>query len=167
MLDKLSLDGKTVIITGGGTGLGLAMVRALARAGANLAIAGRRQGPIDEAAAEVMALGRDAIAISTDVTDAAQVERLVTTTISHFGQVDVLINNAGAVQENVSKPLWDITDEDWHMVMNVNLTGPFYCSRAVSKPMSEQGHGKIVNVASVSACEPDGTSTCTAVAKAA
>ena len=98
MLDKLSLDGKTVIITGGGTGLGLAMVRALARAGANLAIAGRRQGPIDDAAAEVVALGRDAIAISTDVTDSTQVERLLTTTISHFGQVDVLINNAGAVQ---------------------------------------------------------------------
>ena len=128
MLDKLSLDGKTVIITGGGTGLGLAMVRALARAGANLAIAGRRQDPIDDAAAEVVALGRDAIAISTDVTDSTQVKRLVTTTITHFGQVDVLINNAGAVQENVSKPLWDITDDEWHMVMNVNLTGPVYCS---------------------------------------
>ena len=148
MLDRLSLDGKTVIITGGGTGLGLAMARALARAGANLAIAGRRPGPIDDAASEVVALGRDAIALLTDVTDSAQVDRLVATSIDHFGQVDVLINNAGAVQENVSKPLWDITDEEWHMVMDVNLTGPFYCSRAVSRPMSERGEGKIVNIAS-------------------
>ena len=159
MLDRLGLDGKTVIITGGGTGLGLAMVRALARAGANLAIAGRRPGPdlldhlphpgpIDDAASEVVALGRDAIAMPTDVTDSAQVDRLVATTIDHFGQVDVLINNAGAVQENVSKPLWDITDDEWHMVMDVNLTGPFYCSRAVSRPMSERGKGKIVNIAS-------------------
>ncbi len=148
MLDRLSLDGKTIIITGGGTGLGLAMVRALARAGANLAIAGRRPGPIDDAASEVVALGRDAIAMPTDVTDSSQVDRLVATTIDHFGQVDVLINNAGAVQENVSKPLWDITDDEWHMVMDVNLTGPFYCSRAVSRPMSERGKGKIVNIAS-------------------
>ncbi len=148
MLDRLSLDGKTIIITGGGTGLGLAMVRALARAGADLAIAGRRPGPIDDAASEVVALGRDAIAMPTDVTDSAQVDRLIATTIDHFGQVDVLINNAGAVQENVSKPLWDITDDEWHMVMDVNLTGPFYCSRAVSRPMSERGKGKIVNIAS-------------------
>ncbi|MCH7606672.1 MAG: SDR family NAD(P)-dependent oxidoreductase, partial [Chloroflexi bacterium] len=69
MLERLSLDGKVVVVTGGGTGLGLAMVRALARAGANLCIAGRRQGPIDDAAAEVTNLGRDALALSTDVTD--------------------------------------------------------------------------------------------------
>ena len=77
MLERLSLDGKVVIITGGGTGLGLAMVRALARAGANLVIAGRRQGPIDAAAAEVEAIGREALAISTDVTNSGQVDGLV------------------------------------------------------------------------------------------
>ena len=83
MLNRLGLDGKTVIITGGGTGLGLAMVRALARAGANLAIAGRRPGPIDDAASEVVALGRDAIAMPTDVTDSAQVDRLVSATVDY------------------------------------------------------------------------------------
>ena len=148
MLDRLSLDGKVVVITGGGTGLGLAMVRALARAGANLCIAGRRQGPIDDAAAEVTDLGRDALALSTDVTDSAQVDHLIASTVAHFGQVDVLINNAGAVQENVSKPLWDITDEDWRQVMDVNLTGAFYCARAVSRTMADRGRGKIINVAS-------------------
>jgi len=148
MLEKFSLENKVVVITGGGTGLGLAMVRALARAGASLAIGGRRPGPIEDAVKEVEALGRDALAIPTDVTDSAQVAHLVSATLDHFGQIDVLINNAGAVQENVRKPLWDITDDEWRLVMDVNLTGAFYCARAVSQTMSERGSGKIINVAS-------------------
>ena len=148
MLESLSLDGKVVVITGGGTGLGLAMVRAMARAGANISIGGRRQGPIDDAAAEVKALGRDALAISTDVADSAQVDKFIADTLDHFGQIDVMINNAGAVQGNIRKPIWDITDEDWRVPMDINLTGAFYCSRSVSKPMSERGTGKIINVSS-------------------
>jgi len=148
MLNRLNLDGKVVVITGGGTGLGLAMVRTLARAGANICIAGRRQGPIDDAARDVEELGGDALAISTDVTNSGQVDRLIKDTLDHFGQIDVLINNAGAVQENVAKPLWDITNEEWNQVMDVNLTGAFYCARAVSRPMADRGSGKIINVAS-------------------
>ena len=148
MLESLSLDGKSVVITGGGTGLGRAMVRALARAGADLAIGGRRSGPIQEAVDEVKALGRDAVAVPTDVTDSGQVNELISSSIQRFGKIDVLINNAGAVQDNVRKPIWDITDDDWHRIMDVNLTGAVYCSRAVSKPMVDQGHGKIINVAS-------------------
>ncbi|MBM3943428.1 MAG: SDR family oxidoreductase [SAR202 cluster bacterium] len=148
MLDRLSLDGKVVLITGGGTGLGLAMTRALARAGANLVIAARRAGPIEEAAQEVTALGRQALAISTDVTDSVQVEGMVVAALKHFGRIDVLINNAGAVRENVVKPIWEITDQEWRQVMDVNLTGAFYCARSVAKPMSERGKGKIINVAS-------------------
>ena len=148
MLESLSLDDKVVVITGGGSGLGLAMVRALARAGAHLSIAGRRQGPIDDAAAEVKALGRDSLAVSTDVTDSTQVDRLIATTIDHFGHIDVLINNAGAVRENVRKPIWEITDREWHFEMDVNLTGAFFCARSASKPMADRGSGKIINVAS-------------------
>ena len=148
MLETLSLDGKVVLITGGGTGLGLAMVRALARAGANLAIAGRRPGPIENAARDVVELGREAMTVPTDVADSSQVEHMVSTTLDRFGHVDVLINNAGAVQQNVRKPLWDITDDEWHFVMDVNLSGAFFCARAVSKPMADRGKGKIINVAS-------------------
>jgi NAD(P)-dependent dehydrogenase (short-subunit alcohol dehydrogenase family) len=148
MLETFSLEGKVVVITGGGTGLGLAMVRALARAGANLSIAGRRLGPIEGAAREVTGLGREAMVVSTDVTDSGQVDQLIEATLSRFGQIDVLINNAGAVQENVRKPLWEISDDEWRLVMDVNLSGAFYCARAVSKPMSERGKGKIINVAS-------------------
>ena len=148
MLESLSLDGRSVVITGGGTGLGLAMVRALARAGAMLTIAGRRSGPIETAVSEVESLGSEAIPVATDVTDSAQVDALVEAAISRFGKIDVLINNAGAVQDNVRKPIWEITDEDWHRIMDVNLSGAFFCSRAVSRPMADQGHGKIINVAS-------------------
>ena len=148
MLENLGLEGKVVLITGGGTGLGLAMVRALARAGADLIIAGRRPGPIESAAEEVKGLGRDALAVPTDVTDSEQVGRLVSTTLDRFGRIDVMINNAGAVQENVRKPLWDVTDQEWSLVMDVNLTGAFYCARAVSRTMADRGNGKIINVAS-------------------
>ncbi|PKB80101.1 MAG: hypothetical protein BZY88_09875 [SAR202 cluster bacterium Io17-Chloro-G9] len=148
MLETFSLDGKVVLITGGGTGLGLAMVRALAWAGANLALAGRRAAPIESAAQEVTELGREALVVTTDVTDSKQVDQLVATTLDRFGHIDVLINNAGAVQENVRKPLWDITDDEWNLVMNVNLSGAFFCARAVSKPMADRGKGKIINVAS-------------------
>ena len=148
MLERLSLDGKVVVITGGGTGLGLAMVRALARAGANLVIAGRRTGPIEDAAAEVAGLGREALAISTDVSDSEQVDNLIQATLDRFGQIDVLINNAALVSENVRKPIWEITDSEWQGAMDVNLNGAFYCARAAAKPMAERGKGKIINVAS-------------------
>ena len=148
MLERLSLDGKVVVITGGGTGLGLAMVRALARAGASLVIAGRRPGPIDSAAGEVRNLGREALAVPTDVSKSDQVNRLMSTALERFGQIDVLINNAALVSENVRKPIWDITDAEWQAAMDVNLNGAFYCSRAVTRHMADRGRGKIINVAS-------------------
>ena len=148
MLESLSLDGKSVVITGGGTGLGRAMVRAMARAGADLVIAGRRTGPIEEAAAEAESLGVRAVSVATDVTDSAQVANLMKTCLDRFGKIDVLVNNAGAVSDNVRKPIWDLTDEEWDRIMKVNLTGAFYCSREVSQTMVDQGHGKIINVAS-------------------
>ena len=95
MLEKLSLDGKTVVITGGGTGLGREMSVAMAKAGADLVIASRRMGPIEETADAVRAVGRRAIAVSTDVTDSAQVNALFERAIDEFGKVDVLFNNAG------------------------------------------------------------------------
>ena len=142
MLESLSLDGRSVVITGGGTGLGLAMVRALARAGATLTIAGRRSGPIEAAADEVEALGSEAIAVAADVTDSAQVDALMEAAISRFGKIDVLINNAGAVQDNVRKPIWEITDEDWHRIMDVNLTGAFFCPDPSPGPWWTKGTGR-------------------------
>ena len=149
MLESLSLEGRVVIVTGGGTGLGRAMVRTLARAGAHLVVAARRAGPMEEAVQEVKKLGGDALAITTDVTHSIQVDRMVGEALNHFGKIDVLINNAGIVRDSVPTPIWDISDEEWRLGIDTNLTSAFYCARSVSRHMVERGKGKIINVASV------------------
>ena len=148
MLEQLSLEGTTILITGGGTGLGREMVRHLARAGADLAIAARRSGPIEEAAQEARALGRRALAVPTDVTSSHEVNRLVEQTLAEFGKVDVLINNSGIVRSQRPAPIWEISDEDWRLGLDTNLSGAFYCARAVSRHMVDRGGGKIINVSS-------------------
>ena len=149
MLDeRLSLEGKSVVITGGGTGLGREMTLAMARAGADIVIAARRVGPIEEVAEEARALGRKALAFSTDVTDTAQVARLMEDSIEALGKVDVLLNNAGIVRGQGATPIWEITDDDWQIGIDVNMSSAFYCARAIAKHMVERGGGKIINVSS-------------------
>ena len=146
--EKLSLKGKGVVITGGGTGLGREMTLAMARAGADLVVAARRIGPIEEVTEEVRALGRKAVAVSTDVTDTAQVATLMETAISELGKVDVLLNNAGIVRGQGAIPIWEISDDDWQVGIEVNMSSAFYCARAIAKHMVERGGGKIINVSS-------------------
>ncbi len=148
MLEALSLNGKTVVITGGGTGLGKEMTLAMARAGADLVIAARRLAPIEEVAQQVRAIGRKAEAVTTDATNTESVRSLFKHAIKEFGKVDILFNNAGIVREDGPKPIWEITDESWKIGIDVNLSTAFYCSRAISKHMADRGSGKIVNVSS-------------------
>ncbi len=146
MLEKLELEGKVIVITGGGTGLGRAMGRSLARAGADLVIAGRRTGPIEEARDEFLSLGSKSIAVATDVTDSQQVDHLINTAIAELGRIDVLINNAGG--GTAAKPIWEITDQEWKSGIDTNLSSAFYCSRSVMQHMVDRGNGRIINVAS-------------------
>ena len=148
MLDQLNLDGRVVVVTGGGTGLGREMALAMGAAGADIVVAGRRTAPIEAVANLVREAGQRSLALSADVTDSAQVENLFHLALDTFGQVDVLVNNAGMVGDLGGKPIWEITDDEWRVELDANLTSAFYCARAVAKHMVERGRGKIVNMSS-------------------
>jgi len=143
-----TLAGKVVVVTGGGTGLGKMSALLMAKEGADIVVAARRVGAIEQTAKEVREIGPRALAIPTDVKDSQQVNSMVERTLAEMGRLDILVNNAGIVRGQERKPLWEITDEEWHLGINTNLTGAFQCSRAVIKHFLDQGHGKIINIAS-------------------
>ena len=145
---SFDLAGRVAIVTGAGSGLGREIALALARAGCDVASAGRRPRPIAETADAVRALGRRALARPTDVTDSAQVDGLVAETIAELGRVDILVSNAGSYAEIAAKPLAELTDEEWHAGVDANLTGAVYCARAVLPHMTERGSGRIISIAS-------------------
>ena len=139
------LSGKVAIVTGGSRGIGFAIATGLARAGAEVVVAARDQARVTEATRR---LGARALGLRLDVTDEASVGGLVEATLGHFGRVDVLVNNAGADLRRLPQ---DHTLRDWNRMVEVNLTGPFLCSKAVYPHMADAGGGKIVNVGSLSA----------------
>jgi NAD(P)-dependent dehydrogenase (short-subunit alcohol dehydrogenase family) len=145
---KGKLNGRVVVITGGGTGLGRSMSYRLAEEGADIVIAARRVPPLEETAEGVRERGRRALVVPTDVTDTAQVNNLIEKSLAEMGQIDVLINNAGIVRGVRPKSMWEIPDEDWRIGIDVNLSGAFYCSRAISKYFAERKKGRIILVAS-------------------
>ena len=137
------LAGKTALITGAGTGIGRAIALAMAREGAQIALAARRREPIESVAAEI---GAESQAIECDVTSRASVEVALAAAVSRFGRVNVVVNNAGAaVVADADKT----SDEEWRRILDVNLTGTFYISRAALAEFRRIGGGTIVNIGSV------------------
>jgi NAD(P)-dependent dehydrogenase (short-subunit alcohol dehydrogenase family) len=146
--DNLKLDGKLVIITGAGRGLGRAMATRLAGAGADIVAAARTVEQLEETADEVRKLGRKCLIVPTDVSRSEDVNAMVAAAVKEFAKVDVLINNAGAGEDSFGKTIDQITDDEWRRGIDVNLSSQFYGCRAVIPQMLKQKRGKIVNVAS-------------------
>ncbi|CAN5261816.1 glucose 1-dehydrogenase [soil metagenome] len=143
---SFDLSGKVAIVTGGNGGIGLGMARGLARAGASIVIAGRNKAKSEDAVRDVEALGAKALAIAVDVTDKVAVADMVDATLRHFGRLDILINNAGM---SVRDPAHKLSLDDWHTVIDTNLTSAFICSKAVYPAMKQIGGGKIINIGSM------------------
>lgn len=140
------LDGRRALVTGSGRGIGLALARGLAEAGASIAINDRNPEKAAALAATFREQGFDAAPAVFDVTDSAQATAAIDAFEAEVGPIDILVNNAG-IQRRA--PLDQFADDDWHALMRVNLDGAFIVSRAVARHMIARGHGKIVNICSV------------------
>jgi len=146
VLDKFSLKGRNALVTGGNRGLGDAFARGLAEAGAQVMIASRDQTQNEAAVAAMAADGLTVQALAADITRAADVTRMVEETISRLGSIDILVNNAGICFHGDS---WDVPDEEWDAVFDLNVRALWKCSRAVGEHMRGRG-GAIVNIGSIS-----------------
>jgi NAD(P)-dependent dehydrogenase (short-subunit alcohol dehydrogenase family) len=142
------LAGRVALITGGGRGIGKAIALAYAEEGADIIAVGRGRDDIAETVAEIEALGRRALAVTADVTQPADVDDMVKTSVEAFGKIDILLNAAG---QRAVFPSTELTFEDWQRVLNVNLTGSWLCSQAVGRTMVEHGYGKIILMGSMQA----------------
>ena len=143
---KYNFEGKTAIITGASAGLGEQFAYAFAESGANVVLAARRKELLDKIADNIkQKYSTKTITIQTDVSIETDVIKLVDETVNDFGTVDILINNAGIF---ISKPLIEQTLNDWHTVMDVNLTSAFVASREVAKVMIPKRSGVIINISS-------------------
>lgn len=141
-----SLTGKVAIVTGAAQGIGRAIAETLARHGADIVVADMDPGRAEETAAAVTHLGRRALAVKVNVANWDEVKGMADRVVTDWGKVDILVNNAGITRDGL---LLRMREEDWNLVLQVNLTGTFYCTKAVLMPMTKQRYGRIVNIASI------------------
>ena len=140
------LNGKTAIVTGASRGIGAAIAHRLCEVGANVVICSRSTETISETATTLKDKGYSIHAMAADISKKEDVEALVEKTIEQFSQIDILVNNAGITRDML---LMRLKDEDWDAVLQTNLTGTMYCTRAVLRPMIRQKSGNIINISSV------------------
>lgn len=140
------LTGKTAVVVGGTSGIGLAMALGLAEAGADVVSTSRRQEQVDEVAAKIEALGKKTLRIATDVNDRESLQVLADKTLEAFGKVDILINCAGKIKR---EPTLTVPEETWNDIFNTNVNGTLRACQIFGKHMLERGYGRIVNIASL------------------
>ena len=145
-MELFNLTGKIAIITGGSQGIGFAITKGLATAGATVVIANRRVTEGKRAAECLQKEGLKAVAIPTDVTSISSITNLVSKALTDFEKIDILVNNAAIA---IRKPVEDFTEEEWDRTMNTNLKGLFLCCQLVGKEMIRRNKGKIINISSV------------------
>ncbi|HIF23674.1 MAG TPA: SDR family NAD(P)-dependent oxidoreductase [Gemmatimonadetes bacterium] len=142
----MSLEGRGVVVTGGGRGIGRAVARRLAENGAAVVVTARSTDQVESVAKELRADGLQAHAVRCDVADEASVEAMAAAAIERLGTVDILVNNAGIATSN---PVKRLQLDDWNQIMAINATGTFLCTRAFLPGMLDRSWGRIINVASV------------------
>ena len=143
----LDLAKKTAVVIGGTSGIGLALTRGLAQAGANVVPTGRRAEQVRDAAAQVVALGKRSLAQTCDVTDNASIERLLQAVCAEFGSVQILVNCAGRTKK---MPTLDFPETEWDAILETNLKGTLRACRVFGRHMIEKRYGRIINVGSIS-----------------
>ena len=140
------LSGKTAIVTGGSRGIGKSVAETLARSGCRVAVVATSESSAEQGAAAVRDAGSEALALAADVRDGARVAECVKQVVDEWGQIDVLVNNAGVTRDGL---LLRMSDEDFDTVLDINLKGAFHFTRAVAKPMTRARTGSIINVSSI------------------
>ena len=144
MFRSTMLKDRVAIVTGGGTGIGLAIAKRLGNLGARIVIGSRNSANLETGSAELLHAGLDPLTVQVDVRNPEQVDELVERTLRHFGRIDILVNNAAG---NFISPAEDLSPNGWNAVVNIVLNGTFYCSRAVGRHMIARGAGgSIVSV---------------------
>jgi gluconate 5-dehydrogenase len=140
------LTGKIALVTGASRGLGQQFARALAGAGADLAITSRTRASLEPFAAEMKSLGRRVACVELSIREQSSIEAAVTDALGQLGQIDILVNNAGC---NIRKPAVDVSWDDWSTILDTNLRGTFFVAQAVAKHMIPRRYGRIINIGSV------------------
>ncbi len=142
----MSLEGKIAIVTGSAQGIGRAIAETLARQGADIVVADLDPGRSQETVGMIEKTGRRALNVKLNVADWNDVKAMVDRVLKEWGKIDILVNNAGITRDGL---ILRMKEEDWNLVLQVNLNGTFFCSKAVLPPMTKQRSGRIVNIASI------------------
>jgi NAD(P)-dependent dehydrogenase (short-subunit alcohol dehydrogenase family) len=146
-LDVFKLEGRVALITGGNRGLGFAMAKALAEAGASVIVTSRQEERAMKSATTLAEItGQHTMGIAVDMTETAQIETMIQSVVKEFGRIDILVNNAGI---NIRKPVEELDEASWDLIQDTNLKAPFLCSRVAARYMKEQRYGRIINLSSM------------------